>query len=657
MRFADPIWLLVGAASVTVVVVLLARAELLRSRALKVLVGTRHRPALSALPSSLRRWLRVGVISFAVAMGFVALARPQKGLQWETVERKGTDLLLVVDTSRSMDADDVKPTRLERAKLAIRDLVEKFPGDRIGLVAFAGDAFVQSPMTLDHAALLETVEALDSSIIARGGTNVGRAIDVAATALGTEPDHQKTMVLLTDGEDLEGQGLEEAKKAGADGIVIDTIGIGSTAGELVPHNDERGKATGVVRDEEGKPVRSRLDEASLQAVAGAAHGTYRPLGADGNGLMRLYADALAPRAHVEASSRTHRVYAELFEIPLGLALAGIVLDALLGLAWRPSARKRRPEPAPRASVARAVGAMAMVALLVFFAPRLAHASVNDAQKAYAAGHFDEAEKQYASESAKHPKDATLAFNAGDAAYKAGHLDAADAAFKRALGVADPALQQHVLYNQGNVLYRTVELAAPAATAERKEAWKSAIAAYDGALALTPKDADARFNRDFVKRKLDELEKKEEDQKKNDPPQSASNDDNNKKDGKTNRDPKDDGADKNPKDPKNAPSAGGTGASPNGKNGKDKNDQRKNGEEPDARSPEASGPNGQPPASGSLPGGQAPAGEKPDRQAPGAKLSEHEARALLGGLKGEERHAVLRTGAAGAAVEDAPRKDW
>ena len=107
-----------------------------------------------------------------------------------------------------MDADDVKPTRLERSKLAIRDLVERFPGDRIGLVAFAGDAFVQSPMTLDHGALLESLEALDTSVIARGGTDIGRGIDVATDALATEPSHRvKVKVLLTDGEDLEGQGL------------------------------------------------------------------------------------------------------------------------------------------------------------------------------------------------------------------------------------------------------------------------------------------------------------------------------------------------------------------------------------------------------------------------------------------------------------------
>ena len=169
MRFAQPLWLLAGAFAVVLLLILRVRSELLTTRAMHVLSGARLVDA-KALPSRFRRWLRVAVVSFAVAMGFVALARPQKGMQWQTLDRQGTDVLLVVDTSKSMNADDVRPTRLERTKLAVRDLVERFPGDRIGLVAFAGDAFVESPMTLDHDALLETLSAFDTSIIARGGT-------------------------------------------------------------------------------------------------------------------------------------------------------------------------------------------------------------------------------------------------------------------------------------------------------------------------------------------------------------------------------------------------------------------------------------------------------------------------------------------------------
>ncbi|HEY5241449.1 MAG TPA: VWA domain-containing protein, partial [Polyangiaceae bacterium] len=387
MHFADPQWLLIGLVAITLLAFLLVRAERLKTRALALLQGARL-GLRSASPSSLRRWLRVVVATVAVAMGFVALARPQKGMRWETLERSGIDLLLVVDTSKSMDADDVKPTRLERVKLAIRDLVDRFPGDRIGLVAFAGDAFVQSPMTLDHGALLESVDALDTSVIARGGTNIGRGIDVATEALATEPGRQKVMVLLTDGEDLEGQGLGEAKQAAAEGITIDAVGVGTLAGELVPARDARGAAVGLVRDEKGAPVRSRLDEAGLQAIAAATLGTYRPLGADGRGLDRLYDESLAKLTHAEASSRTHRVYSEWYEIPLGLALLGIGLEALLERRWRGlSVKTRRARGIEPVMVAAAAG------ILAIGAATSAHASVESAAKAYAAGRFDAAAKE------------------------------------------------------------------------------------------------------------------------------------------------------------------------------------------------------------------------------------------------------------------------
>ncbi|MDB5218681.1 MAG: hypothetical protein JWO86_6608 [Myxococcaceae bacterium] len=631
MRFAEPTWLLVGAATVTILVVLLARAEHLRGRALALLGASRFAAASASVPSRLRRSLRVAVMVFAVAMGFVALARPQKGLRWETVERNGTDVLLVVDTSHSMDADDVKPTRIERTKLAIQDFVDKFPGNRVGLVAFAGDAFVQSPMTLDHEALLETVAALDTSIVARGGTNIGKAIEVATDALSTEPNNQKAMVLVTDGEDLEGQGLTEAKKAGAAGIIVDTIGVGSPTGELVPQKDERGRTIGVIRDESGKPVRSHLDESALRAISDAAHGTYHPLGADGRGLDHLYEESLNARVHHEASSQTHRVYAEWFRIPLGLALGAIVLDAMLGLRWRRSSPKRTS----RAAVAATAGAVATLLLLV---PGVAMASVADAQKAYADGKFDEAHKQLEAESAKNPKDAKLAFNAGDAAYKAGHFDAAEAAFKRALTAADPSLQQHVLYNQGDSLYRLGEKEPADARDKKREAWTSAVAAYEGALALNPKDADAKYNRDLVKRKLKELEE----EKPKDPP---------KQDDKGSQDQKQQGG-QQPKDQQQ----GGQQPKDQQQGGQQPKDQQQGGPQPKDQQQGGPQPNGKP-KNGNQPNGKEANGQQPNGKLPGARLDPKDARALLGAVKGDERHAVRRGVDAGAPVDDGPSKDW
>ena len=488
------------------------------------------------------------VASLAVALGFVALARPQRGLRWETVARDGVDLMVVVDTSKSMDADDVKPTRLERAKLAVRDLVERFPGDRVGIVAFAGDAFVQSPMTLDHQAFLESLDALDTSVIARGGTNIGRGIDVASAALATEPGREKVMVLLSDGEDLEGEGLAEAKVAAANGIHIETVGVGTAAGELVPSRDAQGRIVGVLRGEDGAPVRSHLDEDGLRAIAAASQGTYRPLGADGRGLDRLYDEALAPLTHADTMSRTHRVYSEWFALPLGLALLGVVLDALLERRWRGFARRAEranaAAPSPRSFLGAPalVGAAAALALLAL--PHPAHASVVDAaQKAYAAGKYDDAAASFAAESAKHPDDARLAFDAGDAAYRAGKYDVAGEAFTRALAHADPPLQQRILYNQGDALYRQGAADKPEAREATIAKWKAAITAYDGALALDGKDADAAFNRDFVKRKLAALEE-------NIPPKDDAKKDGEKKDSSGQKDGKDGAT-----DAKDGPSGG------------------------------------------------------------------------------------------------------
>jgi Ca-activated chloride channel family protein len=586
----------------------------------------------------------VGVVTLAVAMGFVALARPQRGMRWETMKRNGLDLLLVVDTSRSMDADDVKPSRLERAKLAIRDLVERFPGDRIGLVAFAGDAFVQSPMTLDHAALLETVDSLDTSVIPRGGTNLGRGIDVAAEALATEPDRQKVMVLLSDGEDLEGQGLAEAKQAAAAAITIDTVGVGTPAGELVPAHDAQGAAVGVVRDESGVPVRSHLDEAGLAAIARAAHGEYRALGADGGGLQRLYDESLAKLTHVEASSRTRRVYSERFQIPLGLMLLGLVADSLLGRRWRGMRfRSRR-----RHAVAPAVAAAAAV-VLVLAVPSRAHASVESAAKSYAAGRYDDSAKEFTQQSARAPKDARLAFDAGDAAYRAGQYDVADDAFKRAVPNADPRLQQRALYNDGDVLYRSGEALKPEAREQTIAKWKAAVEAYDGAIALDPGDVDARYNRDFVQRKLAALEQKQKEQPKDD-----------KKDKPGSQSDKKDQSGSQ-SDKKDQPGSQGDKKEQSGSQG-DKPGVNQGGQGPTPEQGAKNGPSGaNPTPAGAGRVNEAQVGDGSQRQAqeptrPG-QLSAREARALLGALRGEERHGLSHRTAGAPPTDDSPRKDW
>lgn len=635
MRFADPIWLLVGALAAGLILILRVRSEYLTTRAIAALSGARL-VAAETLPSHLRRWLRVAVVSFAVAMGFVALARPQKGMQWQTVDRSGTDILLVVDTSKSMNADDVSPTRLERTKLAVRDLVEKFPGDRIGLVAFAGDAFLESPMTLDHDALLDTLGAFDTSVISRGGTDIGRAIDIGSAALKAQAGDPKVMVLLTDGEDLEGNGLDAAKRAAESGIRIDTVGVGTPAGELVPAKNDRGLTVGLVRDPSGAPVRSRLDESGLQGIAHAANGTYRPLGADGRGLDRLYADSLAQLSRTERGAQVRRVYAEWFAVPLALSIFAILFDALLG--WKPRARNHARPSLGHSSTARlgAITALALGALL----PARAQASVQDAEKQYAAGKFEDSARQYAAEQARHPRDARIAVDAAAADYRAGHFDTAEAALTKALAVADPKLQERVLYDLGDARYRLGATKLEEARDQTIEHWKAAVAAYDGALALSPADGDARFNRDFVKRKLDELEKKQQEQprdnsSKSDPKSGDSTKDQDAQKGASSGKP----SEPSSKDAK--PNKGsGNGRSPGLPPGN-----AENGDEPKGPHPNSTGTN-------------APQEKREEGQGTTAgRLSPRDARALLQSLRGEERRGVSESTSSAPPTDDSPQKDW
>ncbi len=665
MRFAEPLWLLVGAVALGLLFILRARAESLTWRAMAELAGARLVHA-GALPSRFRRWLRVAVVCFAVAMGFASLARPQKGMQWQTLDRKGTDLLLVVDTSKSMNADDVAPTRLERTKLAIRDLVERFPGDRIGLVAFAGDAFVESPMTLDHDALLQTLDAFDTTIIGRGGTDIGRAIDVAGAELQGDSTHQKVMVLLTDGEDLESQGLDAAKRAAEAGITIDTVGVGTAAGELVPAKNDQGVTVGLTRDENGAPVRSHLDEAGLRAIAGATHGTYQPLGPDGRGLDRLYAEALMPHSHTEQGARVRRVYSEWFAVPLALSMFAMVLDSLLG--WRPRSRTRARR-SPGGSRSTQVGAIAAVALALLL-PTSAHASVQDAESAYAAGRFDASAREYDAEHTKHPKDARLSIDEGAAAYRAGHYDAAEAAYAEALGSADPKLQERISYDLGDARYRLGAKTVADTPEKTIEHWKAAVAAYEGALALAPEDKDATYNRDFVKRKLAELEKKQKEQKETSPqsdPKKDGSDPNAKKDATGKNGGSNDassgsspGAKGNPKPAaKGSPSEGRSGTQPEGQTASaDANKESQSaGNSPH---PDSAGGHDRDAAKRADPGATNQAhrpGERDDSGAGDGKLSPHDARALLDSLRGDEHRGVTLGTTAPDAGPDTPRKDW
>ncbi|MCB0309274.1 MAG: VWA domain-containing protein [Bdellovibrionales bacterium] len=241
-----------------------------KRRLIKLFVGEFLFEKLLIQYSKRRENLKWTLIIVALALIVCSLVRPQWGYKWEEAKRRGVDLMIVLDVSQSMLAQDILPNRLERAKHEIIDLLRIVKGDRIGLVAFAGTSFVLCPLTLDYGAVQLFLNDVDTDLISLQGTALGSAINTSIEAFGTESPHSKAMILITDGEDHKGQAIEAAKKAASAGIRIYTIGIGQSDGAPIP-DLEKG---GFKKDQEGAMILTKLDEATLQSIANETHSTY-----------------------------------------------------------------------------------------------------------------------------------------------------------------------------------------------------------------------------------------------------------------------------------------------------------------------------------------------------------------------------------------------
>lgn len=281
-------------------------------------------------------------VLFLLALTFIILAaaRPMWGTRVNEVARRGVDVIIAMDTSLSMDAEDIKPSRLRKAKLEMTGLVDRLRGDRVGLVAFAGSAFVQCPLTLDHSAAKMFLDIMDTGLIPRPGTALSRAISTSVEAFRSRERKYKVLVLLTDGEDHEGDPVAAAQAAAEEGVVIHTVGIGSPAGEPIPMRDERGNITGYKKDRQGEVVTSRLDEEALRAVASTTGGLYVRATQGEVELDSLVAE-ISGMEKRELQSKLHAGLEERFQYPLALAL--LLLVSWLGIPDLGHRRRSRKE--------------------------------------------------------------------------------------------------------------------------------------------------------------------------------------------------------------------------------------------------------------------------------------------------------------------------
>ena len=710
LNFGSPLWLW-ALGLLPVLGGMFVWAERRARRRLEILIGNpRLRGQLTGAASVGRRRARFALMLAGLAGLVGALAGPQMGYETRETHRRGLDLVLAVDVSKSMLATDVLPDRLRRAKLSIQDLVGALDGDRAGLVAFAGSAFLQAPLTIDYDAVLNAAAELDTNLIPLGGTNIGAAIDLALEAFGKAEAGNRAIVLFSDGEPTsdteQASGVQAAGRAAAAGVKVFTVGIGTPEGSLIPLNGNGGE---FVQDAEGKIVRTRLDESNLRELAKAGNGFYLRFVSGEETTRELVAQGLSQLKTGEIDARTDRRPIERYQWPLGAGLVFLGMAAAVRerrkTSPRPLGKKAgRPPVVPTRTVGRSPAPAATLLGVVFWTGVVTcHSAAADlpsrpdaspgapdsgALELYRRGRYDEAYQAFEELARKNPGVGSLEFNAGASAYMGKQYDEALDAFGHALTADDADLRAKSHYNFGNALFRRGE--------EQKDReaklkdWKNAVQHYNSTLDMLktthggdkPLAGNTAYNRDLVQKRIDEELKQpppppskqpsspqqKQDQKDQPPPSDPKRpqDQGQGPSDQQNKDQQAGGQDRQDGQPPPSPSPSPSSSAQPRPQGKDGNQPSKPGDK--------SSPPGQTPDPASLPRQDQPRRrgefqshadatpgpvETPAEPAEEAgKMSPAQARALLDALKGEDQPVQLNGKPGQPKPYDEPViKDW
>lgn len=453
--------------------------------------------------------LHFGLQLLALALFIIALTRPQLGYQERVEEQTGRNIIIAIDTSKSMLADDVKPNRLARAKLAAQDILEKLPGDRVGLIAFAGRAFLQAPLTTDHDAVIESIQSLDHTTIPRGGSSLGAAIDLALSTIKTVPGKEHGMIIFSDGGETDAAAIKAAQQAVDNHLLILPVGMGTNEGTQIP-NPEPQNQNDFVRDENGRIVISRLESATLEEVARITGGEYVELASQAltqNTVNRILSNLDRQKSEVRKDSRP----IERYQWPL---FAGIVC-LMASLFMRPSSRKRvkisAPLPVdPLATVHHHArpGAAAILMFLMFFSvlPPM-KAEVNDEVKKQQEKWLKEYQREYGKDQIPaSPSD--LVYGVGAASLGKKDYETAVKAFSEALKSDDVEVQKRARRALGTALYNKGDEIHEKQPEQTIKSWTDARDHFDSALKLSGNDKELQENRDFIQKRLDELKEQQ-----------------------------------------------------------------------------------------------------------------------------------------------------
>jgi Ca-activated chloride channel family protein len=430
------------------------------------------------------------VASFAILV--VALANPRTPSGAAAVNRSGIDVMIALDVSRSMLAQDIKPDRISRARQLISKLIDRLSDDRIGIVVFAGKAYLQMPLTTDHAAAKMYLSSASPDVVPTQGTVIGDALKMCYAAFNTKEKKYRSVILISDGEDHDENALKITKSMADEGVMVNTVGVGSPEGSTLMD----AATNELKKDQQGNLVITKLNEAELKNIAFTGNGIYQSLSSADEVAAALDAQlkTLGKRSITENSSM---VYQYFFQWLLALAMILLVIE--LFFSERKNIVKVKQAKTGKTTVATAI-------LLLLLIPSLSFTQSKDnlirkGNDAYAEKKYDVAAENYLKATAKDPANEKAFFNLGNALYKKGKAEEAVQAYESSIlhskGTTDKSA---AWYNKGVVLQNDKKLA-------------ECIDAYKNALKLNPADEDARLNLQKALLKQKQEQQKEDEKKK------------------------------------------------------------------------------------------------------------------------------------------------
>ncbi len=486
-------------------VLVVLRLWLGQGRGADSFVAARLRALLVAGVSPARSWIMFLLQLVALAGFIVTLTRPHWGIEKREITETGKNVIIAIDTSKSMLADDVTPNRLLRAKLAAQDVVLTLQGHRVGLVAFAGRAYLQAPLTTDHEAVIESIQALDTNTIPLGGTMISDALREALEAFEKSKARNHGLILFSDGGDDDPALDEMIQKAKAKKVIVLTVGVGTDLGSLIPESDPD-KSGDFVRDPDtGNPVRTKLEEKTLRRIAVETGGRYLRLGTQALS-AGVVTDILSTLEAMESGSREEVKPIDRFYWPLSAGIMALMLSLLL----RPTASLPRLSPA------------AIMLLLLGMAPLSSQASIfssrdakaEDAQEAYRTQDFMHARDLYTrllSEPQSAEAKQRLSYGLGAACQQLKEYDRAVDGYSQALNAHDPEVQRRSHQGLGSTLYEIGGKSLQQMPEFTEKAWTDSVRHFEAAAALGG-DQNNKENLEFVRKQLEELKKQIQEEK-------------------------------------------------------------------------------------------------------------------------------------------------